>query len=157
MQVLKRETYLKMIENADGARIFNSLFVRRENSDKTEDILNDGELSCAFFVSNLLFIFGWVNAPHTTVKSMREVLLGNEWEDVGVNNIQQGDILFWEEMIFDDGDAHSHIGFALNEAEAISTSEKSRRILRHHITYGTGEDGTPKRKVETAYRRADFL
>ena len=34
MQILKKETYLKTIENAEGSRLFNSLFVRNEGTPK---------------------------------------------------------------------------------------------------------------------------
>lgn len=156
MQILKKETYLIMIENAEGTRMFRSLFAQRDDSENPEDILNGGELSCAFFVSNLLLLFGWVDAPHATVKSVRRVLLENGWESVGAEDIQSGDVVFWEEVVSKNSDRHSHVGFALNDKEAISTSDKNHAVMRHHITYGAKEDGTPKRNIDAVYRRTNF-
>ncbi len=56
-----------MIENAISARLFNSLFVRYEDSGETKDVCNDGEYSCAFFVSGLLTLTGYLERPHATV------------------------------------------------------------------------------------------
>jgi len=155
MQILKKETYFKMIENAEGTEMFKSLFVRHEESGEVEDILREGELSCAFFVSNLLLMFGWIDVPYANTRSIRRVLLEHGWKDVGTEDIQMGDVIFWEETEHKSG-RYPHSGFALNEKEAISTSDKNHSVARQHITYGTKEDGLPVRAIEAVYRRTNF-
>ena len=75
LEILKKETYLKAIENSIGSKIFNSLFVRSKDTGKISDILNDGEYSCAFFVSSILFLVQAVNRPYSTVQSLEEFII----------------------------------------------------------------------------------
>lgn len=48
VKLLKKETYIKAIENSVGSKIFNTLYVQYEDSGKVEDILDDGNFSCAY-------------------------------------------------------------------------------------------------------------
>lgn len=57
MDIQIKENYFKFIENSIGGRMFNSLFVKKQEQEEIVDVLNDGEYSCAFFVSSVLFLF----------------------------------------------------------------------------------------------------
>ena len=152
IEKLNKETYLAMIKNSVGSRLFNSLYVRFKDSGVEKDVLNDGELSCAFFVSGILVLGGWGTRLHATVKTLREKLPEYGWEQVEINTIQSGDIVIWENVEFEDGTGNEHIGFALNEEEAVSTSFKKHEIVKHHITFGMTESGLPVRKISEVYR-----
>lgn len=151
-EILRKETYLKMIENAVGARMFCSIFVRKNDTGGTEDICQNGERSCAFFVSSLLTTCGLMNERiRTTVKGLRENLTyASGWERVA-GDVLPGDVLFWESMIFDDGSECEHVGFALNRHEAVSTSSKERMVVKHGITSGY-KSSFPPRKIVQAFR-----
>ena len=155
-KILQKETYLRMIENSIGTKQFSSIIVKRNGSDETEDILQNGNYSCAFFVSSLLTICRMLKEPRTTVKGVRENILSSpQWEEI-YSEVSPGDIIFWEKVKFDNGSENEHVGFAFNSHEAISTSDKERMVVRHHITSGLNEAGQPKRKI-TAMFRYKFL
>lgn len=145
---LRKETYLKAIENSVGSRMFNSLFVRFEDSGKTADVLNDGMYSCAFFASSILCILQAIDKPHTTVEGLMKVLAESaDWQNVEAKDIAAGDVIFWEKMKFDDGSENAHVGFALAGNEAVSTDYKKKAVARHPIL----SDDTG-RAIEAVYR-----
>ena len=134
VQILTKETYLKCLENASGSRLFNSLFVQFQDSGSIEDILNDGEYSCAFFVSNVLFLFGCITKPVVTVESLVKVLQNDtRWSIVKFDDLQPGDVIIWEKVKFEDGSENAHSGFALTTDTAVSTSSKEKMITQHPI------------------------
>lgn len=148
---LQKETYLKMIKNSIGIKLFNSLFVKFKNSGKIIDILDNGIYSCAFFVSSILALLKYLDSPHTTVKSTREALIKKKWKRIRKGPIQLGDVLIWEEITFPDGTKNQHIGFALNKKQAVSTSYKKRKVVKHHITFNN------KRKIIEIFRFKENL
>lgn len=147
IKILRKETYLKAIENSVGSKLFNSLFVEFQDSGKTADILNDGMYSCAFFVSSVLYLLGAMDKSHTTVKGILEICENNQdWLKVKPDNIEPGDLIFWEKIKFDDGSENAHVGFALSNQEAVSTDYKNKAVARHPIISDN------KRAIEAVYR-----
>ena len=53
-ELLKYESYLKMIKNSVGMRMFRNLYM--EIDGKKIDVTHNGILSCSYFVSNILLI-----------------------------------------------------------------------------------------------------
>lgn len=148
MEILRKETYLKTIENSVGTRLFNSAFVRYKDTGEVKDIFNDGEYSCAYFVSSLLFLGEMLKKPSATVKSLREDIDADKnWQKVDLNSTQAGDIVFYEKTKFDDGTENAHVGFVLNSNEAVSTDYKSKVVARHPLAV---------RPAEVAYRYVNF-
>lgn len=153
IEILKKETYLKMLENSVDTKLFNSVFVKYKDSGKTVDALNNGEFSCAFFASSLLSLNQMLSRPHTTVKTMRNKLeTDNKWQKVSSNNIEPGDVLFWDFITYPDGSKNEHVGFALSNNEAVSTDYINHNVSKHHITFGLTEEGQAKRKITSVYR-----
>lgn len=150
--VLPKETYQKMVENSKGTKMFNSLFVQVKETGIVQDILQDGMYSCAFFVSTVLAMFRLIDEPYTTVKSLREKVAQDKKKFYQVSQSECGDIIFWEEITFEDGSKNEHAGFALNAEEAMSTSFREKQVSKHHITFGEDENGDPKRKIVGIYR-----
>lgn len=142
---LSKETYLKAIENSVGSRLFNSLIVKFKDTGKVVDVLNDGMYSCAFFVSCVLTLFGAMDKPHSTVKTIKEKLEKDErWKNIKPDSIEPGDVIFWEKIKFDDGTEDAHVGFALNKDEAVSTDYKNKMVARHPLKSG--------RKIDAVFR-----
>src|SRR5579872_7015225 len=101
---LPKETYLKMIENSIGTKMFNSLFIHYQDTGKIADVMRNGEYSCAFFVTGLLAIFQMIDRPHATVKTLQSKLEEDDrWRHAGENSIEPGDVIFWEKVKFEDG------------------------------------------------------
>jgi len=144
---LAGETYLAVIENSVGTRMFRN-FYARANGKKT-DIMEDGYLSCAFYVSAVLKIFGLAKEVHGTVNGTVKDMEKRDW--VKVRKPRRGDVVVWE-PVTDAHGANKHIGFAASESRAISNLAKKGVPREHHITFGV-KDGRPRRKITGIYRK----
>jgi hypothetical protein len=152
MEILKKETYLKMIENSINARMFNSILIKEE-SGVSRDLLNDGEYSCALFVSSVLFLNNLIQKTRSTVNNLEKDLLEHP-SFIHLENgadIEPGDILFWESVTYEDDSANRHVGFAVSNSEAISTSYMAKCVIKHPITKEIENSGE-MRKVENIFR-----
>ncbi len=147
-RILLYDSYLKMICNSVGTRMFRNLYLKKNN--KKVDVTEDGELSCAFFVSNLLLIWKMISEGHATIKSTIRDMLKNGWKEISLSDIRPGDIIVWEDKKFKKNRRHSHIGFYLGKKKAVSHSDGVKAIDVHHWTYGD------KRKIIAAYRYSKF-
>lgn len=148
---LQKETYLKMIKNSIGSKLFNSIIVKFKDTGKIKDVFENGQLSCASFVSSVLFLNNYIGSPHATVESTRKDLLKSGWNKIQSNNPKLGDVVVWEKVDFGNGQANQHIGFVLNKNQAVSTNWKKRKVVGHHITFG-GVKNKPKRAIVGVYR-----
>ncbi|MDD5692881.1 MAG: hypothetical protein PHU86_00135 [Patescibacteria group bacterium] len=150
---LHQKTYLRILENSVGCRLFNSNIVRNKNTNEEYDVLDDGTFSCAFFVSGILTLFGQIDRMHSTVETVSKKLTEDpNWEEVSLNDIKPGDVLVWEKVTFKDGTSSDHNGFALNKNEAVSTSYIEKSVTRHHITFGVDKNNQPNRKITKIFR-----
>ncbi len=121
-----KKSYLTMIKNASKTKIFANYFAKINSKEK--DILENGRLSCAFFVSSILKIFNLIENIHLTVKGTIKDLEKSGWQKTKKPKI--GDILVWEEK-----QGHYHIGFYLGREQAVSNSSKKGFPEKHHFTY----------------------
>lgn len=150
---LKYKTYIKMIENSPGTRIFNSTFVRNKETGEEFDVLEDGVYSGAFFVSSVLTLLEMIDKPHSTVATVTEKFKeAEDWQEISLDDLKAGDVLTWEEMEFEDGTRSDQIGFYLDKNSAVSTSKTERKVIKHHPTFGVKNNGDPNRKITGAYR-----
>jgi len=136
---LLKKTYLQMIENSVGTKMFRSVFVM---DGQEKDVTENGELSCAVFVSSLLKFFDLISLPHATIESTIKDMIENGWKEV--EKSQKGDVLLWEKMKIG-GSINEHIGFYIGNEKAISNSLKKRTPIVHHYTYNQ------KRKIIKIY------
>lgn len=153
MKLLLKDTYLQMVKNSIGSKLFRNLYA--EVGGKEQDILRDGDLSCAFFVAMILHQFKLIQDPHATVEGLMRDLKRSDWVETDL--ILPGAILVWEELAQKSGERHAHVGFALNKMAAVSHSDTERTPIEHHITFGSNHDGTPKRKIVAIYALEGFL
>ncbi len=161
-KILTYQNYLEVVKASQGSRMFRRLYVL-ENKQK-KDILKDGELSCAYYVSSILKIFDLISKPHATVKSTIEDMFKNSWRTT--KKLRPGNVLVWEKGLAEsDKKLHLHIGFYLGKDKAICSQnrdvitifrkkQKIKIVLRdkgvphtHHFTYGRTQTGQPKRKI----------
>ena len=109
---------------------------------KKEDDTRDGELSCAYFVSSILVMFGLIKKIHRTVDGLIEEMKKCGWKKI--ENPRKGSILVWEVKKFNE-EQHKHVGFFIGNAKAISNDFKKRAPAIHHWTF------KKKRKIETIF------
>jgi hypothetical protein len=145
MQLIPKATYLAVIKGSVGTHMFRHNYALIDGVEK--DILEDGQLSCAFFVSFILRAFGLIDTLHArTVGTVRDM------EEFGWRHTKtphEGDVVVWEEQQQKSG-VYPHIGFYLDEETAISHRDTVSTPAVHSLTF----EGT--RKV-TAYYTHEFL
>jgi len=137
IELLLYDTYLAFIKNSVGSKSFRNLYLLQDN--RKIDALNNGQFSCAVFVSWVLRIFYLIKEGHATVEGLMEDLKKSGWYEIKKPKI--GSILVWEE-IFLNGTLNRHMGFYVGNKKAISNSRNKKTPVKHHWTFNG------KRKVE---------
>ncbi len=145
------DTYMAVIKNSVDSKMFRNSYAKI-NGEKT-DILRNGKVSCAFFVSSILALFPLFKLikypPHGTVSGTIKDLGKSGWKKIKKPKI--GSILVWEKIDLGNKDFHKHTGFYIGNNKAISTSSsKKGRPIIHHWTYGIKRN-KPVRKVEAIF------
>jgi len=142
-------SYIKAVENSVGSSFFRNLYFRI--NDEPFDVLEDGDLSCATYVTTVLYIFGLIQERHTTVNSTIADMALSGWYEI--KDPRKGAIILWSFKKKDDGTQgkHRHVGFYINNETAISNDSTTRVIARHHPTYGTFPNGEARRDILAYY------
>lgn len=119
--LLPKESYLAMIRNSVGTNIFRNLYALVDG--EKQDIVKDGDFSCAFFVSSILHQFNLVALPHATVAGLEKDLKSSGWKRVRIPRV--GCVVVWEPK---------HIGFYIGGGKAISNDSRkgSPRVHPYH-------------------------
>jgi hypothetical protein len=147
-KLLLFDSYLAMIKNSEGTKIFRDFYGRFDK--KKENLTKGGDLSCAFFVSAILYHFGLIKEPHLTVEGVLEDMspvrnprLLNGVQKSGwykISRPRKGSIILWKER-----QGHRHLGFYLGNQKAISNNSKRRVPKIHHYTFNQ------RRKIEAIF------
>ncbi len=66
-RVLLKETFQAALLNSVGTKMFQRVYVKVGG--KKKDVMQKGSLSCAFYVSSLLAMFGLMDRSHATVRT----------------------------------------------------------------------------------------
>lgn len=141
------ESYMALINGSIGSRMFRELYVRTPRG--PTDVIMDGDLACAFFVSAVLTMFRLTKGGvHTTVSETVYDLESSGWTRLSAT--KPGAVIVWSSKIGEDNVPHRHIGFAVTKNQAISTISKKRCPDLHHMTFGEKEDAA-HRSIETIY------
>jgi hypothetical protein len=125
------DTYLSVIENSPGTKMFRNLFANIDG--KRTDITQNGELSCAFFVTSVLLMFKLIKEPHATVSGTVKDLKDSGWTEIESPKI--GSILIWEERDLGTESFHKHVGFYVGDGKAVSNDYKSGVPEKHDWNY----------------------
>lgn len=139
------DSYIATIKNSVGSKLFQTLWA--EVDGEKQDVTQGGELSCAAFVSSILYMFELLEGRHATTASTVKDLERSGWRRI--EEPREGGILVWEDKKFVDG-YYPHIGFYMGDEIAISNSNEKRMPQEHHWTYGENE-GKSVRKVVAIY------
>ena len=127
---------LAVIKNSIGSNLFRNFYA--EVDGERTDVMRNGDLSCAFYVSSILTLFKFIKEVHGTVDSAVKDLKESGWEIIKEPEI--GSVLVWEKTDFGDNDIHKHIGFYMGSDRAVSNNCKLGYPTDHHLTF----DGTRK-------------
>ena len=149
VEPLHFKTYIAVIENSVGSTMFRNFYAVINGEKK--DVMEDGNLSCAFFVSSVLTIFDFIERIHATVFGTVKDLEKSGWQKI--KEPKTGAVLVWEEKINTKGESHKHIGFYIGENMAISNDSKTGQPKKHHFTF---EETEESRIVEAIYWLPDM-
>lgn len=148
------QTYLSMIHTSVGSSLRKHFFLTKD--DKTSrDILQGGNLSCAFYVSSVLNQFNLTPAIFANVLSLQKALLERGWTSLQ-QDTHPDDLPPWSIIIRDSQpgsskqdlynntrNSHYHIGFYVWDSQAISNmsdafvaeDQHAKTPQCHHYTY----------------------
>lgn len=128
---LALDTLLSVVEKSVGTKMFQTIWA--EVDGKQSDITEQGNLSCAFYVSGVLAMFGLIDRIHSTVSGTVLEMQKYGWKKTKV--LESGVVIVWnpgENSQF----TNQHIGFYLGQEQAISNSWQKGVIATHHYTFG---------------------
>ena len=133
VRIKKLKSLLAIIKNSvkNDSYMFRNLYADKDGEEV--DILENGIVSCAAFVSAVLLNLELIKKPHATVSGMEKDLIESGWHEIHEN--KPGAVVIWEKVMFDDKKEHRHLGFCTSADEAISNSTSEGFPRRHHITY----------------------
>lgn len=142
-------SYIKTVENSVGSNLFRNLYFRINN--KVIDVLDDGDLSCAMYVTSVLYLFDLITERHTTVVATIDDILKSGWYEI--KKPKKGALILWGYKKKDDGTQgkHKHVGFFMNNKTAVSNSSSTRVIAQHHPTFGRFTNGEVRREILAYY------
>lgn len=142
-------SYLKAIENSVGSNLFRNLYYRIDG--KVVDVLDDGDLSCATYVTSMLYLFDLIAERHTTVVGTIKDIEKSGWYEI--TNPRKGALVLWGYKKKNDSTQgkHRHVGFYIDKKIAISNSSSARVVARHHPTFGTFPNGEARRDILAFY------
>jgi hypothetical protein len=120
------DTYIKVIQNSVGTKMFRNIYA--EINGKYTDITDNGDLSCAFYVSSVLLIFKSIGSVHSTVFSTIFDMKKSGWKETKKPVV--GDVVVWGE---EKNKKHKHIGFFLGDEKAISNSKYKGYPIEHSL------------------------
>jgi len=147
------DTYIAVIKNSVGSKMFRNSYAKingpSARAGKKTDILQNGNLSCAFFVSSILVLFKLIKEIHATVDGTVKDLERSGCQKITKPKI--GSVIVWEKIDFGNKDFYKHIGFYIGNNKAISTNSfKKGQPTVHHWTYGIKRN-KPGRKIEAIF------
>lgn len=148
IRILTYDSYLKMIRNSVGIKMFRNLYL--EVDGEKIDATKNGILSCAYFVSNILLLWGLIKEGHANVPNTIKDMLKCGWKEVSKNKIKPGDVIVWEKKITPNGRPHLHNGFYIGNKKAVSNYYKTRTPVIHSWDYNG------KRKIIAVYHYPKF-
>ena len=123
----KRKTLFKLIENSIGTKLFrnNYFFV----DGKSKDLLRNGELSCAFYVSSILYLLKLIKDVHTTVQGTIKDMEESGWYKI--EKPKKGAVILYEPGKH----GHYHLGFYWSKNKAVSNVSYKRSPQFHPLNY----------------------
>jgi len=144
-KLLIYDSYVQMIKNSVGTKMFRNLYL--EINGKKIDIVKSGNFSCAFFISNILKIWGLISKGHANVQSTIKDMKKNDWKKINPKSAKPGDVIVWEKIKGSDGLMHLHNGFYIGNKKAVSNSSNGKCVPVVHSW-----DYNGKRKIVAVYR-----
>jgi hypothetical protein len=122
---LLRKTYLSVIQGSVGSKMFRECHFKIGS--RNIEVLENGNLACAFYVSSILKIFDLLNELHTTVNATEEDLLRSGWQDIERPRV--GCVIIYAPK------THRHLGFYIGKGAGINNNASKAAPHNHEWDY----------------------
>ncbi len=134
---MRKENFLLSIRNSIGSQLFRNYHV------DGKDVLQNGDLSCAYYVSAILLLHNLIDKAHFTVNGTIFAMEKIGW--FKVNRLKPGCVIVWG-PVKENGNEHKHIGFYVGDQQAISNRSSLGMPGEHQLHYtGLDKDGAKKK------------
>lgn len=134
---MKKRNFLLSIQNSIGSQLFRSYLDKEGN-----DVLKDGDLSCAYYISSIMLLHGLIDRAHFTVPGTLKAMKDEGWYEI--KTIKTGCIVVWG-SVHQNGADHKHLGVYIGEGQAISNRSSLGMPGEHPLHY-SGLDKDQKKK-----------
>lgn len=156
VEKMRFETYLAIINNSVGTKMFSEGYARIDG--RVTNILNNGEVACAFYVTAILSMFDakLIVHTHTTMSATLADLERSGWQKV--DRPESGDIIIWGPKLQPDTDGlnHDHIGFYVGNERAVTNDfrrgERQAGGVPREIDWLYRDHPDGERKLKAIYR-----
>jgi hypothetical protein len=151
---MKLKNLLICINNSVGTQMFKNYFVEK-NEEEPKDVMQNGDLSCAYYVSTILLMFGLIDRCHWRVDGTIKAMENHGW--IQIKKIRPGCVIIWD-PIKQNGEAHFHIGFYIGEEIAVSNRSSMSMPGAHPLHYSglDKENHKQKAKIHALYWHPDL-
>ena len=140
---MKKENFLLSIRNSNGSQIFRNYFDKDGN-----DVLKNGDLSCAYFISGIMLLHGLIDRVHFTVPGTISAMEQNGWSEI--NHPKVGCVIVWD-SVHQNGSKHLHLGVYIGDGQAISNRSSLGMPGEHPLHYTGLDKGVKKKAPILAY------
>lgn len=130
---LTRDNFLNSIKASVGSNLFRNLYVKNKQTGEDIDVLDDGELSCAYFVSVIAYMHGLIDSPHATVSTTLKKLEESGWTKTSEPSV--GAVIHWPER-----NGHEHVGFVVSQTESVNNDYEVRTPQLRGLTMKDGRE-----------------
>ena len=134
---LFKKNFLMVIRNSAGTNMFRNFYYKNLG-----DVLKNGDLSCAFFVSTILLMFGFVNKVSFRVVDVIDEMEEKGWKEI--TRLRKGAVIIWNPVVQNGGN-HLHIGFYMGKKIAISNRSSIGAPGEHPVFYSGLDKGKSKK------------
>jgi len=134
---LLKKNFLTVIKNSSGTNMFRNYFYQNLG-----DVLKNGDLSCAFYVSTILQMFGFVDKISFRVVDTVSEIEEKGWHEV--KRLRKGCVIVWNPVVQNGGN-HLHIGFYMGKKIAISNRSSIGAPGEHPVFYSGLDKGKSKK------------
>lgn len=125
------KSYMAAIKNSIGGRSYRNLYYRLPGG-SFMDVLQKGNLSCAYFVSSILTRFGLIKDFQINVEETVKVMKESGWKQI--EKPRPGSVIVWSKVCFKkSGECHMHISFFIDKRRAISNASNLRYPAIHGL------------------------
>ncbi len=117
-QHLIHKTYLAVIRGSVGSTMFRECYFKIDG--KNVEVLENGNLACAFYLTSILKMFDLVKELHTTVTAAENDLIRSGWRDIKRPRI--GCVIVYAPRAFPSGRSHRHLGFYIGKGIGVNNN-----------------------------------